>query len=136
MQLKVETKGNQRMLSNGLHGQRYHSLTVFVPTIKCPHYCQLAQHLNPERHQEHMGCRQVRIESRLELRESCLERRERERELFGAKKGPSRAQGAPLPRAVYRGFVTTGVLFGLVRVGWLRRPLRRVVYGWCLVRAG
>ena len=43
--------------------------------------------------------------------------RERERELFGAQKGPSRAQGAPLPRAVYRGFVTTGVLFGLVRVG-------------------
>ena len=34
--IKVETKGNQRMLSNGLHGQRYHSLTVFVPTIKRP----------------------------------------------------------------------------------------------------
>ena len=53
--IKVEAKGNQRMLSNGLHGQWYHSLTVFVPTIICPHYCQLAQHLYPDANRSTCG---------------------------------------------------------------------------------
>ena len=110
------------MLSNGLHGQRYHSLTVFVPTIKCPHYCQLAQHLYPERHQEHMGCRQGRRESCLELRESCLERRERE----------SCLERRERERAVWsaeRAIKSTG---GTVTSGCLPR----VCYDWCFVRAG
>ena len=136
------------MLSNGLHGQRYHSLTVFVPTIKCPHYCQLAHHLYPDANRSTCGAargaeravwsseRAVWSVERERERAVWSAERERERELFGAQKGPSRAQGAPLPRAVYRGLVPTGVLFGQVRVGWLRRPRRRVVYVWCLVRAG
>ena len=99
------------MLSNGLHGQRDHSLTVFVPTIKCPHYCQLAQHLYPERHQEHrecrLGCRERELSGA--KRELSGAKRERERELSGAQKAPSRAQGVPLPRAVYHGLFTAGV---------------------------
>ena len=35
--------------------------------------------------------------------------RERERELSGAQKAPSRGQGVPLPRAVYHGLFTAGV---------------------------
>ena len=124
------------MLSNGLHGQRYHSLTVFVPTIKCPHYCQLAQHLYPERHHEHMGCHQGHRESCLERRESCLERRDRQRERESCLERRERESTG--------GAVTSGCLprvydwcfVRLVRVGWLRRPLQRVFYGWCLVRAG
>ena len=134
----METKGNQRMLSNGLHGQRYHSLTVFVPTIKCPHYCQLAQHLYPERHHEHMGCHQGHRESCLERRESCLERRdrERERELYGAQREREHRGRRYLGlftaglRLVFCsagkvGLVTTSATAGFLRLvfssGWLGR---------------
>ena len=124
------------MLSNGLHGQRDHSLTVFVPTIKCPHYCQLAQHLYPERHQEHrecrLGCRERELSGAKRELSGAKRERERERELSGAQKAPSRAQGVPLPRAVYHGLFTAGVQFGLVRAGWLGHA----VYGWLVTPCG
>ena len=56
------------MLSNGLHGQMCHSLSVFVPTLAGHHYSQLAQHLHPERRQEHKERRYEIMERRYERR--------------------------------------------------------------------
>ena len=120
------------MLSNGLHGQRDHSLTVFVPTIKCPHYCQLAQHLYPERHQEHrecrLGCRERELSgAKRELsgakrerereRESCLERRKRHQEDRGCR---------------YLGLFTTGCLRLVFSSGQLGRAGQDMLFtaGW------
>ena len=119
------------MLSNGLHGQRYHSLTVFVPTIKCPHYCQLAHHLYPDANRSTCGAARG-AEKAVWSSVRAVWSAERERELSGAQKAPSRGQGVPLPRAVYHGLFTAGVQFGLVRAGWLGHA----VYGWLVTPCG